>query len=59
MHSMTARALGNSRPPPPRRPQPHKRDGRQPQTGGGRPHPQHTTRHDDTHHLAFLIGAAA
>ncbi|MFF4983788.1 hypothetical protein ACFY3O_27515 [Streptomyces sp. NPDC001046] len=43
MPSMTAPALGDSRPPLPVRPQPHERDGRQPQTGGGRPHPQLNT----------------
>jgi hypothetical protein len=57
MPSMTAPVLGD-RPPLPVRPQPHERDGRQPQTGGGRPHPQHTARHV-TDHLAHLIGAAA
>jgi hypothetical protein len=51
MPSMTAPVLERGRPPLPRRPQPHERDGRQPQTGGGRPHPQHTD--------ARLIGAAA
>lgn len=58
MHSMTDPALGDSRPPLPVRPRPHERDGRQPQTGGGWPHPQHTARHD-TNHFARLIGAAA
>lgn len=58
MHSMTAPVLGDSRPPLPVRPQPHERDGRQPQTGGGRSHPQHTARHDNDH-LARLTGAAA
>ncbi|MGW6926516.1 hypothetical protein ACWGA9_35530 [Streptomyces sp. NPDC054950] len=56
MHSMAAPALADTRPPLPVRPQPHERDGRQPQQPGGRPHPQHTARHA---HLARLIGAAA
>lgn len=46
MPSMTA---ADNRPPLPRRPQPHERDGRQPQTGGGRPHPPHTARQDTEH----------
>lgn len=55
MHSMAAPALADTRPPLPTRPHPHERDGRQPQQPGGRPHPQHATRHA----LARLIGAAA
>lgn len=46
MLSMTPPALGG-RPQLPVRPQPHERDGRQPQPGGGQPHP-HTAQHDDT-----------
>ncbi|MEU8810702.1 hypothetical protein ACN6K5_002886 [Streptomyces violaceoruber] len=46
MLSMTPPAL-SGRPPLPVRPQPHERDGRQPQPGGGQPHP-HTAQHDDT-----------
>lgn len=46
MLSMTPSAL-SGRPPLPVRPQPHERDGRQPQPGGGQPHP-HTAQHDDT-----------
>ncbi|KDN74820.1 hypothetical protein DF19_27430 [Streptomyces olindensis] len=53
MFSMTVPVLGDTRPPLPVRPTPHERDGRQPQTGGGRPHPQHTSRHDDTDHPAL------
>ncbi|MFF8366903.1 RNA polymerase sigma factor [Rhodococcus erythropolis] len=48
MPSMTAPPALTTRPPLPVRPQPHERDGRQPQPQtGGRPHP-HTARHEDT-----------
>ncbi|MER7235243.1 hypothetical protein ABT348_30375 [Streptomyces olivaceus] len=46
MPSMTALPALSGRPPLPQRPQPHERDGRQPQPGDGHPHP-HTARHDD------------
>lgn len=45
MPSMTAPPALSARPPLPKRPQPHERDGRQPQPGDGRPHP-HTARSD-------------
>ncbi|MET8787999.1 sigma factor [Streptomyces sp. NPDC004589] len=49
MLSMTANPVLDTRPPLPVRPQPHERDGRQPQQpGSGRPHPQRTAQHDDT-----------
>ncbi|MGY1583845.1 hypothetical protein [Streptomyces sp. MN13] len=40
MNSMTSPVLAADRPPLPRRPTPHERDGRQSAPSSGRPHPQ-------------------